>query len=180
MVTVLDRVDRVIAAIEYAVIAASTVVALAIGTMQVVLRYGFNTGFPWSEEAFTLATIIAMLFAGSRAVREDKHVRVELVFLLVSSKAGRALRLIAHAATLLLCAYYVYGGLLYVQFTYEIGSVSPDSETPDWIVFSLVPLTMSLFVLRYVIRIVRLLRNEDVDAMHGLAAGVRPQPELRS
>jgi len=67
-----------------------------------------------------------------------------------------------------------------VQFTYEIGSVSPDSETPDWIVFSLVPLAMGLFVLRYVIRIVRLLSGEDVDATHGLPADGLPQPELRS
>jgi C4-dicarboxylate transporter, DctQ subunit len=179
MATVLDKTDRWLAAVEYAVITVATLVALALGTMQVVLRYGFNTGFPWSEEAFTLSTIIAMLFAGSRAVREDRHVRVELVFLLVSSKAGRVLRLTAHAATLLLCAYYAYGGLLYVQFTYEIDSVSPDSGTPDWIVFSLVPLTMSLFVLRYIIRIVHLLRDEDVDATRGLPANALPQAESR-
>ena len=180
MVLALDKIDRWLAAIEYVAIAGTTLLALALGIMQVVLRYGFNTGFPWSEEAFTLSTIVAMLFAGSRAVREDRHVRVELVFLLVSSKTGRVLHLIAHAATLLLCAWYVYGGLLYVQFTYEIDSVSPDSGTPDWIVFSLVPLTMGLFVLRYVIRIVRLLSGEDVDATHGLQADALPRPELRS
>jgi len=175
---VLSAVDRSLAAVEYVVIAAATLVALGLGLTQVVLRYGFNTGFPWSEEAFTLATITAMLFAGSRAVREDRHVRVELVFLVVPPRAGRVLRLIAHAATLLLCAYYVYGGLLYVQFTWDIGSVSSESETPDWIVFSLVPLTMSLFVLRYVIRIVRLLRDEDVD-VHGLPRDGLPGQEPR-
>lgn len=180
MAIVLDRIDRWLEAIEYVVIAGATLLALGLGTMQVILRYGLNTGFPWSEEAFTLSTVIAMLFAGSRAVREDRHVQVELVFLLVSPKAGRVLRLIAYAATLLLCAYYLYGGLLYVQFTYEIGSVSSDSETADWIVFSLVPLTMGLFVLRYVIRIVRVLHDEDVDATHGLAAEALPQRELRS
>ncbi|MBO0751711.1 MAG: TRAP transporter small permease [Bradyrhizobiaceae bacterium] len=176
----LDKIDRWLAAIEYLVIAGAVLLALVLGTMQVVLRYAFNTGFPWSEEAFTLSTIIAMLFAGSRAVREDRHVRVELVFLLVSSKAGRVLRLIAHAATLLLCAYYAYGGLLYVQFTYEIDSVSPDSETPEWIIFTLVPLTMALFVLRYVIRIVRLLRDEDVDVTRGVRGDGLPQAEARS
>src|SRR5262249_27525129 len=107
--------------------------------MQVVLRYGFNTGYPWSEEAFTLSTIIAMLFAGSRAVKEDRHVRVELASLLTSPKVARVLHLLGHMVMLLLCGYYAYGGLLYVQFTHQMESVSPDSGTPDWIVFSLVP-----------------------------------------
>lgn len=179
MARVLGALDSGLAAVEYAVIAAATLLALGLGLMQVVLRYGFNTGFPWSEEAFTLATITAMLFAGSRAVREDRHVRVELVFLVLSPRAGRAVRLLAHAATLLLCAYYVYGGLLYVQFTWDIGSVSSESETPDWIVFSLVPLTMGLFVLRYVICIVRLLRGEDVDAHARLPRKALPDGEVR-
>jgi TRAP-type C4-dicarboxylate transport system permease small subunit len=175
--TVLNRIDRWLAAVEYVVIGVSVLLALTIGTMQVVLRYGFNTGYPWSEEAFTLSTIIAMLFAGSRAVREDRHVRVELASLLASPKVGRVLHLVGHMAMLLLCAYYAYGGLLYVQFTHQMESVSPDSGTPDWIVFSLVPLTMGMFVLRYIIRIVRVLRDEDVIATHGLAADVAHQPE---
>jgi TRAP-type C4-dicarboxylate transport system permease small subunit len=175
--TVLNKIDRWLAAAEYVVIGVMTLLAMAIGTMQVVLRYGFNTGYTWSEEAFTLTTIIAMLFAGSRAVREDRHVRVELASLLVSPKVGRVLRLIAHMATLLLCAYYAYGGLLYVQFTFQMGSVSADSGTPDWIVFSLVPLTMGMFTLRYIIRIVLVLRDEDVAAVHGLSADALHQPE---
>jgi TRAP-type C4-dicarboxylate transport system permease small subunit len=123
-------IDRVLAAVEYACIGGLTLLALALGTMQVVLRYAFNTGFDWSAEAFTLTTIAAMLVAGSRAVREDKHVRVELAALMTSHKVGRVLRLLAHLATLLLCAYFAWCGVLYVQFTKMIGSVSPDSGTP--------------------------------------------------
>lgn len=163
------KVDQLLAAIEYVCIGGLTLLALALGTMQVVLRYAFNTGFDWSAEAFTLATITAMLFAGSRAVREDKHVRVELASLMASHRVGRILRLLAHLATLLLCAYFAYCGALYVQFTRMIGSVSPDSGTPDYIIYSLVPLTMGMFAIRYVIRIILVLRDEDVESVHGLA-----------
>jgi TRAP-type C4-dicarboxylate transport system permease small subunit len=178
MNAVIQKVDRWLSAIEYWLIGGLTLIALTVGTMQVFLRYALNTGFTWSEEAFTLCTITAMLFAGSRAVRDDQHVRVELVPLLVSPKVGKVLRLIAHMITLLLCAYYAYAGLLYAQFTYMIGSVSPNSGTPDWIVFSIVPVTLGLFTLRYVIRIIRALRDEDVDTMHGIApeAQVEPTP----
>lgn len=178
MNAVIQKVDRWLSVIEYWLIGGLTLIALTVGTMQVFLRYALNTGFTWSEEAFTLCTITAMLFAGSRAVRDDQHVRVELVPLLVSPKIGKVLRLIAHMITLLLCAYYAYAGLLYAQFTYMIGSVSPNSGTPDWIVFSVVPVTLGLFTLRYVIRIIRALRDEDVDTVHGIApeAQVEPAP----
>jgi C4-dicarboxylate transporter DctQ subunit len=166
---VVRKIDRALAAVEYACIGGLTLLALALGTMQVVLRYAFNTGFDWSAEAFTLTTIAAMLVAGSRAVREDKHVRVELAALMTSHKVGRVLRLLAHLATLLLCAYFAWCGVLYVQFTKMIGSVSPDSGTPDYVIYSLVPLTMGMFVIRYVIRIILVLRDEDVESVHGLS-----------
>lgn len=169
MSAVIDKIDRWLSVIEYWLIGGLTLIALTVGTMQVVLRYAFNTGFTWSEEAFTLCTITAILFAGSRAVRDDQHVRVELVPLLASPKIGKVLRLTAHTVTLLLCAYYAYAGLLYAQFTYMIGSVSPNSGMPDWIVFSIVPVTLGLFAVRYVIRIIRALRDEDVDIVHGIA-----------
>jgi len=163
------KIDQFLAAVEYVCIGGLTLLALALGTMQVVLRYAFNTGFDWSAEAFTLTTIAAMLVAGSRAVREDKHVRVELAALVTSHKVGRIFRLAAHLATLLLCAYFAWCGALYVQFTKMIGSVSPDSGTPDYVIYSLVPLTMGMFVIRYVIRIILVLRDEDIESVHGLS-----------
>jgi C4-dicarboxylate transporter DctQ subunit len=178
MNAVIGKIDRWLSGIEYVLIGGLTLIALTVGTMQVFLRYALNTGFTWSEEAFTLCTITAMLFAGSRAVRDDQHVRVELVPLLVSPKVGKVLRLLAHMITLLLCAYYAYAGLLYAQFTYMIGSVSPNSGMPDWITFTIVPVTLGLFTLRYVIRIIRTLRDEDIDSVHGIApeAQVEPTP----
>ncbi len=178
MNAVIGKVDRWLSAIEYWVIGGLILIALTVGTMQVFLRYALNTGFTWSEEAFTLCTITAMLFAGSRAVRDDQHVRVELVPLLASRKVGKVLRLLAHMVSLLLCAYYAYAGLLYAQFTYMIGSVSPNSGMPDWVVFSVVPVTLGLFTLRYVIRIIRALRDEDTESVHGLdtASVMEPAP----
>jgi TRAP-type C4-dicarboxylate transport system permease small subunit len=34
---------------------------------------------------------------------------------------------------------------------------------PDWIFYALVPVTMALFALRYVIRILRTMRGEDTS-----------------
>ncbi|MBX6426517.1 MAG: TRAP transporter small permease [Variibacter sp.] len=180
MSSLLGRIDRWLSAVEFVATGGLIVLALAIGTVQVVLRYVFNMGYPWSEEAFMLCTITAMLFAGSRAVREDKHVRVELLPLLVSPPMRRVLRIAAHFVTLALCAYFAYAGLLYVAFAYSIDTVSPASGIPDWVVYSLVPLSMGLFVVRYVMRLVLALRGEDIETAHGLPAETLAELEGRA
>lgn len=161
---ILTTIDNVLAVVETVVIATLVIVALALGVTQVILRYVFNSGFSQSEALFVLATIAGMLFAGSRAVRDDKHVSVDLVPLLLPPGPRRMLHLIAHGVTLALTAYFAYCGLVYVQFVHSMDTVSPDTGLPDWLVYSLVPLTMGAFALRYIIRIYRLLHGEDIVA----------------
>ena len=74
-----DALDRYLVKAENLLIAVPSLVGLGIGTMQVVLRYVFNTGVEWSEAVFVLSTVSAMRMVGVRVVREDKHVRVAAV-----------------------------------------------------------------------------------------------------
>jgi TRAP-type C4-dicarboxylate transport system permease small subunit len=162
MTMFLSRLDRLLSILESVVIGSLTMIALGLGTMQVVLRYVFNTGFHWSEAAFMLFTVTAMLFAGSRAVRDDKHVRVELLAMALSDRWNQRMNIVSHTASLALCGYFIYCGVLYVLFAHMIDSVSPETGIPDWITYLLVPLTMGLFSVRYIIRIVRAARGEDI------------------
>jgi TRAP-type C4-dicarboxylate transport system permease small subunit len=166
----LDRLDRGLASAEFVLIAVFTLAALGIGVAQVVLRYGFNSGFTWSESVFVLCTVAGMLFAGSRAVREDKHVRVDLLYMVIPDRARRVLLLVSHVVTGVLCAFFAVCGVLYVRFTHMIGTAQVDTGIPDWIIYLLVPITMGAFALRYVIRIVRALRGEDEVTPHALPA----------
>jgi C4-dicarboxylate transporter DctQ subunit len=170
MAETLSRIDRALSIIEFWLIAGFTLAALLVGTLQVFLRYALNYGFPWSEAIFTLCTIIAMLFAGSRAVRDDQHVRVELLAMVVSPAVRRVLTLAAHGMALALCAYFAYCGFLYVRFAHMIDTASPDTGIPDWITYLLVPVVMGLFAVRYVIRIIRAWRGEDIDIFHVVPA----------
>src|SRR3546814_7247247 len=90
------------------------------------MRYVFNTGFTWSEAIFVLLTIAAMLFGGSRAVRDDGHVRVDLLSPFMPPAVQTALRLLRYLAALALCGFFAWGGVQYVLFTRSMGIVSPD------------------------------------------------------
>lgn len=155
MQRVMKAIDRVLYGIEGVVVLGCMAAATLIGFFQVVLRYVFNAGFHWSEALFVILTVTAMMFAGSRAVREDRHVRVEALSTVMPARTWRTLRFLTNFASLALCAYFFYCGYRYVLFLSMMGTVSPETGIPDWIVYSLVPLVFGFFTLRYVLYILQ-------------------------
>jgi TRAP-type C4-dicarboxylate transport system permease small subunit len=157
-----EMLDKALAVLETIGIVALTLCALAIGIMQVALRYIFNTGISWSEGVFITFTIWAMLLAGSRAVRDGLHVRVDVGVRLLPAPLHRAAELVSLVAPLVLCSFFFYAGFLYTRFVFTLGTVSPEAQLPDWLIYGCVPLTMAAFVLRYLILIVRWARHEPL------------------
>jgi len=155
-------IDRVLAPIENAMIVILSLLALGLGVMQVVLRYVFNTGFEWNEALFVLVTITAMLAAGIRAVREDRHISVDIVQGLVPEAMARVLRTTASLAALGLCAYLSWCGWQYVGFARMMDTASPETGFKDWAVYSIMPTALALFALRYVLRLIIGVRRDPV------------------
>ena len=58
--------------------------------VQVVLRYGFGTGFVWSLEATTYAFAWLVLIGMSYGVRTGAHIAVDLVTSRLSPARSRA------------------------------------------------------------------------------------------
>ncbi|MBN9887569.1 TRAP transporter small permease [Salipiger abyssi] len=85
-----------------------TAIAVILGLMtlitfvNVVLRYGFNTGLIWGLEAVTILFAWLVLFGISYAVKTTSHLGVDAVINLVPPVVRRALALIAAAA----CIFY--------------------------------------------------------------------------
>lgn len=163
--------DRALAHVETGVIVLLSSAALGLGVMQVVLRYVFNTGFPWTEALFVNFTIWAMLFGGSRAVRDGVHVRVDIVATLLPRLGARILEIVGMLASLSLCLFFFYCGLQYVQFVNQMGARDLETNIPDAVTYSIVPIAMAAFAIRYVILIVDYLRNPEHGAPDPLKHG---------
>lgn len=162
-----DTLDRGLSRIETVMIAALSLAGLGIGTMQVLLRYVFNMGFEWSEAVFVLCTVTAMLMAGVRAVRDDRHVRVDLVPMLLTKKSMQVVDIISLFVSLALCLVYVWCGFLFVRFAKMMGTASPDTGFMDWVVYSIMPVAMALFSVRYILKI-RQLALGKTSVKHGV------------
>ena len=71
----LDGVDRIA---RWVIVAASAAM-ITIVTLQVVLRYGFNSSIDWSEEVSRLPFVWCMFLAIPLGLREGAHVGIELL-----------------------------------------------------------------------------------------------------
>lgn len=152
--TVAHQLDRLLAIIENGLIVILSLIALGLGTMQVTLRYVFNTGFEWNESFFVLTTVTAMLMAGVRAVREDRHVAVDVLPSIMPTPVATVMNHAAVLASLALCLFLAWCGWLFVGFARTMDTVSPETGLKDWIVYSIMPTIMCLFALRYIIRLI--------------------------
>jgi C4-dicarboxylate transporter, DctQ subunit len=163
MKRIISAADRAISSAETVLIVGFTAAGMLLGVLQVILRYGFNTGLTWAEAVFVILTVAGMMFAGSRGVRDDKHVRVDLITHMFPPRVARFFDYCSLFVSFALVAYFAYCGARYVVFLESIDSISPATGMSDWIFYALVPVTMGLFAIRYVIRILRTMRGEDTS-----------------
>ena len=97
---------RIVNEIEETAIAVILGLMTIITFINVVLRYGFNTGLIWGLEATTFLFAWLVLFGISYAVKITAHLGVDVVVNLFSAPVRRVLALIAAV----LCV--IYAGLL--------------------------------------------------------------------
>ncbi len=131
-------------------------IALILGVMtlltflQVVLRYGFNTGLLWAlEAAFYLFAWLVMIGI-SYGVRVHSHIGVDAAVRMLSPPARRAVGLLVVALTLLYTALMLYGSSVYVFKIYEIGIEAEDIPMQRWILTSCLPIGFALLAARLV------------------------------
>jgi C4-dicarboxylate transporter DctQ subunit len=154
--------DRFLTKLEDVLMLVGMLGALGVGTAQVIMRYIFNTGFVWSEIALVTLTILGALVGGSRAAAEGIHVRITVLTEKLPTSLNRYANTLALVIALAYSVFMAYAAFLYVQFLHMTGMISVEANIPTWIIFSIAPLTMILFALRYLQRVPRAWRGTDV------------------
>lgn len=144
------KFDRLLCRAEDAIIIIFVVGAFGVGFMQVFLRYVLNTGYPWSEGILITLVVWAAMIGGSRAVRDRLHVRVEVFADALPARPRKVVNLLSHTISLAYCGLMAWFGWLYTKFVWQLGNVSVSAYIPEWLIYGVVPVALSLFVIRYV------------------------------
>lgn len=166
---------RLLNRVEEGVISLLLVSMTLLVFLEVVLRFGFNTGFLWAQELTLHMSAWFVLFGVSYGLKVGAHIGVDAVVRLLPSKAKRVVSGIAVVLSLVYCGLFLYGSWIYLWKMKRIGIELEDIPIPLWIahsilIFGLVMLSIRLLQLLWGIAAGRsegfTLADEAKESMH--------------
>ncbi|MBU8877791.1 TRAP transporter small permease [Bacillus sp. FJAT-29790] len=127
----------------------------------VLMRYVFNEPKAWVEEVVRYVIIWGTFLGFGVALRHNHHIQVDIVYDKLSRRGKRLVDFFATSVSILFCAAFTYYGLILVENRFNSGMVSLDVGIPMWIVYLILPISGTLFLIRFIERLVNLLRGKE-------------------
>ncbi len=146
--------------------------ALALALWQVLGRYLFpREAIGYAEEVIVYLIIWAVMLISSDLVRNDGHVRSDLVLRLLPAGVVRWVEVLNCIVALLFCAGLVWYGYQIVDTALLLDErSSTDLQFPKWIYYLSLPVGAGLMLVRYVMRLVRYATFRDPGSVAAFAA----------
>ncbi len=133
--------------------------------IEVVARFGFNTGIHWAQEATLLLAGWMVLLGASWALRERAHIGVDFLVDQLSARTRPWVIGFGVLCSLLYCGLFAYGGWVYLGKMKMIGLELEDIAMPKWIASLVMVLGFVLLAYRLLELGYNLIRGRD-DRFH--------------
>lgn len=105
--------------------------------VDVVMRFGFNTGFMWTQELTLHMSAWFVLFGASYGIKVGSHIGVDAFIKMFPRTSRRILSAIGCLFGLAYCAMILYGSWIYLDKVKRIGIELEDIPIPAWIAHSI-------------------------------------------
>lgn len=115
----------------------------------VIMRYVFSHPLDWVDEVSLYFVVWGVLLGTAVALKDDRHIRVSLMYGLLPVHVKRYFRMFANTVGLLFCVYFVYYGIELEQVYLMTGQRSTNILIPLWIIYSAIPISGVLLGIRF-------------------------------
>ncbi len=139
---------RIINSLEESIIAILLAAMTLLVFVEVVMRFGFNKGVMWAQEATLHLSAWMVLFGVSYGIKVGSHIGVDALIKIIPSKVRRIISGIAVLACLFYCGLFAEGGRVYLAKIYRIGIELDDMPIPKWIAHSILLIGMIMIAIR--------------------------------
>lgn len=116
---------------------------------EVVMRFGFNSGISWSQEATLHLSAWMVLFGASYGVKVGCHIGVDAFVRLLSPGMHRLVSLLAVAGCLVYCGLFAYGSWVYLAKIHKIGIDLEDIPIAKWLAHSVLLIGIVMLAIRF-------------------------------
>lgn len=157
----MKKLDYILSKFEDITCAVGLLGATLLMFINVIMRYLFRSGLPWSEEVVRY-TIIWITFIGiAMCARKGKHVAIDLFLSLINKKMGLILLIIINITSIFFCILMTRYSIKLVWQVSSSSQVSPALGIPFYIIYLCMPLGFGLSVLRFTQNTLRLLKEKN-------------------
>lgn len=157
----LHRADAWLARAEQFFIATLLLIASALLFANVVGRYVFGTAVLGAEELVRYMIIWMVFVGGSVAARRGIHIGIDAFLKIVGDRLRRLISILVLVICVGFCVALAYYGTQLVAETYAYGQRSSALRLPFWIAQAAIPVGATLMALRFLQRLVALLRSRE-------------------
>jgi TRAP-type C4-dicarboxylate transport system permease small subunit len=150
--TSIERLDRLIARVEKFMIAALLGLMVLTAFAQIVLRNFLGTGLSGSEPLVRYLVLWVGFIGAALAVRQERHITIEVFSLLKPGKSSRLLSALPLLASTLVCAGMTYAAVKFVRDEAQMGN-SVFLGLPAWVPELIIPIAFGVMTLRFLLRL---------------------------
>lgn len=134
-------------------------VGLTLVMVNVFLRYILGRPESILDEFSVYFVVWGAMMGFAVALRDDHHIKVDMLFRVFPTNIKRIVTLFADLVGLAFSGAMIFYGIKLI-LTYKLLNMgSTDSQTPLWIVSLILPISGIMLVIRYIDRLLRLLKN---------------------
>jgi len=141
-------VDRVLAAVNHAVVVVSSValvIASAVLSYSVFARYFLHVPTDWQDELSVFLIVGAVFMSGAAVQVRRGHIGIEAVVAIMSTRANAVRQVLVDLASCAFCAFFAWKSFTLLHEALVEGYHSTTTwEAPLWIPYSLMAVGMSL------------------------------------
>jgi len=144
------RGARWLSRIEDWLLATLVLVLVALAGGQILLRNLFDTGLSWADPFLRTLVLWTGMLGALAAVRDDKHIALDVLQRFLSLRAQRAARVLTLGFAAAISAAMAWYGLGLVSIDLaEHAQVGAATVVPPWLPESILPLGFGLMALRF-------------------------------
>ncbi len=124
-----------------------------IASYEVLMRYVFRNPTGWTIEFVPFLILWGTFLGGALTLKEDKHIKVDLLVRHLPPKLQRTLQIITEGIGVIFCLFLLVKGIEMVSHTRSIGTLTPGTlRIPVYIPQLCIPIGAALLFLQFLKR----------------------------
>ena len=162
MKLLLGKISKITELLEVSIIGGAIIIMMVNSTANAIGRYMFNRSLYFSEE-LNQFLIVWITFVGfAYAIRKGRNIRMTAVYDSLSHTAKKTLTIIITLTTSMLMFYLAYKSIFYVLELKEIKRVSSALQFPVYIVYSIIPIGLTMAGIQYLISFIMNVTHKEI------------------